>query len=123
MDDSERRKNRRAQRITYGNFSAPYRFFKRQWRKGVALADHWCEIIDIRSGLSWKVHMFVWPKKLIYSLPNYKIKPNFPSLEDEITKPRPDMNIKAAASTVGEKSINTHTICILAHKYAANKYS
>ena len=33
-----------------------------------------------------------------------KIKPDFPSLADEIAEPRPDMNIKAAAFTVSEKS-------------------
>ena len=31
---------------------------------------------------------------------------DFPSLADEIAKPRPDMNIKVAAFTVSEKSIN-----------------
>ena len=46
-------------------------------------------------------------KKLIYSLPNYKIKLDFPSLADDIPEPRPDMNIKFAAFTVSEKSINT----------------
>ena len=35
------------------------------------------------------------------------IKPDFPSLADEIAKPRPDMNIKVAAFTVSEKSSNT----------------
>ena len=40
MDDSALRKNGRAQRPIYGNFSAPYGFFKRQWRKGAALAEH-----------------------------------------------------------------------------------
>ena len=34
------------------------------------------------------------------------IKPNFPSLADELAEPRPDMNIKVAAFTVSEKSIN-----------------
>ena len=42
------------------------------------------------------------PKKLINSL-----EPDFPSLADEIAEPRPDMNIKVAAFTVSEKSINT----------------
>ena len=32
---------------------------------------------------------------------------NFPSLADEIAEPHPDMNIKVAAFTVGEKSSNT----------------
>ena len=35
------------------------------------------------------------------------MKPVFPSLADEIAEPRPDMNIKVAAFTVSEKSINT----------------
>ena len=33
-------------------------------------------------------------------------KPEFPSLADEIAEPHPDMNIKAAAFTVSEKSSN-----------------
>ena len=48
------------------------------------------------------------PTKLINSLPNYQLKLDFSSLADEIGEPRPDMNIKVAAFTVGEKSINTH---------------
>ena len=35
------------------------------------------------------------------------IKPDFPSLADEIAEPHPDMNIKVAAFTVSEKSSNT----------------
>ena len=35
------------------------------------------------------------------------IKPDFPSLADKIVKPHQDMNIKVAAFTVSEKSINT----------------
>ena len=34
------------------------------------------------------------------------MEPDFPSLADEITEPRPDMNIKVADFTVSEKSIN-----------------
>ena len=34
-------------------------------------------------------------------------EPDFPCLADEIAEPRPDMNIKVAAFTVSEKSINT----------------
>ena len=34
------------------------------------------------------------------------IKPDFPSLADETSEPRPDMNIKVAAFTVSEKSIS-----------------
>ena len=40
--------------------------------------------------------------KILLTLPNY-----FPSLADEIAEPHPDMNIKVAAFTVSEKSINT----------------
>ena len=35
------------------------------------------------------------------------IEPDFLCLANEIAKPRPDMNIKVAAFTVGEKSTNT----------------
>ena len=35
------------------------------------------------------------------------IKPDFPSLADEIAEPHPDMNIKVAAFTESEKSYNT----------------
>ena len=35
------------------------------------------------------------------------LKHDFPFLADEIAEPRPDMNIKVAAFTVSEKSINT----------------
>ena len=35
------------------------------------------------------------------------IKPDFPSLADEIAAPHPDMNIKVAAFTVSEKSSST----------------
>ena len=38
----------------------------------------------------------------------YQIKPDFPSLADEIAKPRPDMNINVAAFTVSEMSINIY---------------
>ena len=34
-------------------------------------------------------------------------KPHIPSLADEVAEPRPDMNIKVAAFTVSEKSINS----------------
>ena len=34
----------------------------------------------------------------------------FPLLADKIAEPRPDMNIKVAAFTVSEKSINTSKI-------------
>ena len=35
------------------------------------------------------------------------IKPDFPSLADEIAEPHLDMNIKVAAFTISEKSSNT----------------
>ena len=53
----------------------------------------------IRPGLPWNARTFAWPKKLINS-----IKPDFPSIADEIAEPRPDMNIKVATFTVREKS-------------------
>ena len=34
-------------------------------------------------------------------------KPDFPSIADGIAEPRPDMNIKVAAFTVSDMSINT----------------
>ena len=43
-------------------------------------------------------------QKLINSLPNNK----FPSLADEIAEPCPDMNIKVAAFTISNKSINAY---------------
>ena len=48
------------------------------------------------------------PKKLINASPNIEL--DFPSLADEIAEPRPDMNIKVAAFTVSEKSINTEML-------------
>ena len=33
------------------------------------------------------------------------MKPDFPSLADEIAEPRPDMNIKVAAFTVSESQV------------------
>ena len=45
------------------------------------------------------------------SLQVNSIKPDFPSLADEIAEPHPDMHIKVAAFTVSEKSSNiTHHI-------------
>ena len=37
----------------------------------------------------------------------FALGPSFPSLANEIDKPRPDMNIKVAAFKVIKKSINT----------------
>ena len=52
-------------------------------------------------------------QKSYYLFTKLLIKPDFPSLADEIAKPHPDMNIKVAAFTVSEKSSNT---CILHQK-------
>ena len=41
------------------------------------------------------------------------MKPDFPSLADKIAEQRPDMNIKIAAFTESEKSINTCTVNML----------
>ena len=38
------------------------------------------------------------------------MKPETPSIVDEIAEPSPDMNIKIAAFTVSEKSINTYAV-------------
>ena len=38
------------------------------------------------------------------------MKPDFPSLADEIAEPHPDMNIKVADFTVSEKSSNTRRV-------------
>ena len=40
------------------------------------------------------------------------MKPDFPSLADEVAEPHPDMNIKVAAFTVSEKPNNI--VCFLA---------
>ena len=57
------------------------------------------------------------PKQLINSSPNYEKEPDFPSLADEIAKPRPGMKIKIAAFTVGEKSINTLKYFLIFYYY------
>ena len=41
------------------------------------------------------------------------LKPDFPSLADEIAEQRPGMNIKVAAFTVGEKSSKTYPGTVL----------
>ena len=58
--------------------------------------------VCIRFGFSWNARKYARLNKLINTL-----RPDFPSLADEIAEPRPDMNIKVAAFTVSEKSINT----------------
>ena len=42
---------------------------------------------------------------ILHQILNF-LEPDFPCLADEIAKPRQDMNIKVAAFTVSEKSIN-----------------
>ena len=46
-------------------------------------------------------------QKAYYLFTKLLIKPDFPSLADEIAEPRPGMNIKVAAFTVSKKSSNT----------------
>ena len=46
------------------------------------------------------------------------IKPNFPSLADEIAEPRPGMTIKVAAFTVNEKSSNTGVVYYINAEFA-----
>ena len=70
-----------------------------------------------RLGFSGNARTFARLKKLIYSLPNYKKKPAFSSLADEIAEPRPDMNIKVAALTVSEKSSTTINIQFLKTRF------
>ena len=51
------------------------------------------------------MHVFA-AQKAFTLFTKLSIKPDSPSLADEIAVPRPDMNIKVAAFTVSEKSIN-----------------
>ena len=44
------------------------------------------------------------------------MEPDFPCLADEIAEPRPDMNIKIAAFTVSEKSINSEACRDIFHR-------
>ena len=61
-----------------------------------------------RSGIYGNARTFARPKKLINHVNFTKlyIKPDFPSLADDIAEPRPDVNNKVAAFIVSEKSIN-----------------
>ena len=61
--------------------------------------------VCIRLGFSLTARTFARLKKLINSL-----KPDFPSLADEIAELHPDMNIKVTAFTVSEKSSNSRTV-------------
>ena len=42
------------------------------------------------------------------------MEPDFLCLADEIAEPRPDMNIKVAAFTVSEKSLNSTVLIVFA---------
>ena len=53
------------------------------------------------------MHARLCCSKSLLTLYQIKIKPDFPSLADEIAEPHPYMNIKVAAFTVSEKSSNT----------------
>ena len=52
-------------------------------------------------------------QKAYYLFAELQIKPDFPSLADEIAETRRDMNIKVAAFTVSEKSSNSAYYCQL----------
>ena len=52
------------------------------------------------------MHVCLRGPKSLLTLYQIKIEPDFPCLLGEIAEPRPDMNIKVAAFTVSEKSIN-----------------
>ena len=52
------------------------------------------------------MHARLRPPKKYLLLTKLWIKPDFPSLADEIAEPRPDMNIIVATFTVRDKSIN-----------------
>ena len=53
------------------------------------------------------MHARLRGSKSLITFIKLKLKPDFPSLADEIAEPHPDMNIKVAAFTVSEKSSNT----------------
>ena len=50
------------------------------------------------------MHARLRGSKRLLTLYQLYIKPDFPSLADEIAEPRPDVNIKVTAFTVSEKS-------------------
>ena len=54
-----------------------------------------------------EIHARLRGSKSLLTLNQIINRPDFPSLADEIAEPRPDMNIKNAACTESEKSINT----------------
>ena len=58
-------------------------------------------------------HVLRSPNNLLIPQQIIKIEPGFPCLSDKIAEPRPGMNIKVAAFTVSEKSINIRYIFTL----------
>ena len=56
------------------------------------------------------MHACLRGSKSLLTLHQIINEPDFPSLADEIAKPRPDMNIRVATFTVSEKSINTNVL-------------
>ena len=58
----------------------------------------------------YTVRIFMRGPNNLLILHQIKIEPDFPSLADEIAEPRRCMNIKVAAFTVSEKSINTERV-------------
>ena len=48
-----------------------------------------------------------------YFFTKLSTEPDFPSLGDEIAKPRPDMNIKVAAFTVSESQVIFFMDCLI----------
>ena len=50
------------------------------------------------------MHVHLRGLKSLLIFTKLEIKPDFPSLADEIAEPHPDINIKVAAFTVNEKS-------------------
>ena len=52
------------------------------------------------------MHARLRGSKSLLTINQIIIKPDFPSLVDEIAEPHPGMNIKVAAFTVSEKSSN-----------------
>ena len=64
----------------------------------------------MRSGTFMKCTNVCAAQKAYKPFFNIIIQPDFPSIADEIAEPRPDTNIKVAAFTVSEKSINTDRI-------------
>ena len=59
------------------------------------------------------MHARLRGSKCLLTLLKLEIKPDFPSLADEIAEPRPDLNITVATFTVSEKLINTKINCML----------